>query len=272
MDFASPGYLEALGARLLAGRLLTASDNRPDGPRVAVINDATVARFFPDGQAIGESLWIAGNTYQIIGVVAGLAGRRLDEQHQATAYVPRAFNMSQISVVVRTPLDPLSLVETVRSEVERLDAGVAVANARALDRAMQDSMTDRKLMLAMVAIFSLVALGLACIGLYGVMAYAVANRRRELGIRMALGAKRREIIGDVLGRGLRMAAAGLLVGLPVAAVAGRLLSSELYQVPPVDALALGVTGLVVLLIAVLASLIPALRAAGVDPTTALRSS
>ena len=272
MDFASPGYLEALGARLQAGRLLTAADNRADGPRVAVVNDATVARFFPDGNAVGESLWIAGNTYQIVGVVTGLAGRRLDEARQATAYVPRAFNMSQISVVVRTPLAPLTLVEMVRGEVERLDAGVAVANPRALDRAMQESMTDRKLMLAMVAVFSLVALSLACIGLYGVMAYAVANRRRELGIRMALGARRLEIIGDVLGRGLRLTAAGLLVGLPAAALAGRYLSSELFQVPSTDLLALTATALVVTAIATLASLIPAFRAAAVDPTTALRSS
>jgi putative ABC transport system permease protein len=179
--------------------------------------------------------------------------------------------MSQISMAVRTPLDPLSLVSGIRREVERLDAGVAVASPRALDGAMADSLAQRKVVLGLVATFAIVALLLASIGLYGVMSYAVANRRRELGIRMALGARRAEVMRHVLGEGLTMMAVGLVIGLAGVAAAGRLLASELYQVPSTDPIAVTGTAAAVATVAVLATLIPALRAARVDPMTVLRS-
>jgi ABC-type antimicrobial peptide transport system permease subunit len=178
--------------------------------------------------------------------------------------------MSQISMAVRTPLDPLSLVSAIRGEVERLDPGVAVANARALDGAMAESLAERKVVLGLVATFAIVALALASIGLYGVMAYAVANRRRELGIRMALGARRSEVMRHILGSGLTMMAVGLLIGLAGVAATGRLLASELYQVPSADPTAIAGTAAAVGVVAILASLIPALRAARVDPMTVLR--
>ena len=131
------------------------------------------------------------------------------------------------------------------------------------------SLAQRKVVLGLVATFAIVALMLASIGLYGVMSYAVANRRRELGIRMALGARRAEVMRQVLGEGLTMMAVGLVIGLAGVAAAGRLLASELYQVPTVDPMAIAVTAVAVAVVAVLASLIPALRAARVDPITAL---
>ena len=271
LDFVSPGYLEALGARLLAGRGMGDADNRADGPPVVIINQTAALLFFPDGRPVGEPLWIAGTTWRILGVVADIVDRRLDGAPLPFAYAPRAFNMSQISMAVRTPLDPLSLVSAIRREVERLDAGVAVANLRALDGAMADSLAQRKVLLGLVATFALAALMLASIGLYGVMSYAVANRRRELGIRMALGARRAEVMRHVLGEGLMMMAVGLVIGLGGVAAVGRLLASELYQVPTVDPMAIAVTSVAVAVVAALASLIPALRAAGVDPITALRS-
>lgn len=271
LDFVSSGYLEALGARLLAGRVMTDADNRSDGPSVVVINETAARMFFPDGQAVGEPLVIASNTWRILGVVADIVDRRLDVARQPFAYAPRAFNMSQISIVVRTPLEPLSLVSAVRREVERLDAGVAVANARALEGAMTESLAERKVVLGLVATFAIVALALASIGLYRVMAYAVANRRRELGIRMALGARRAEVMRQVLRQGLTMMGLGMLIGLAGVAAAGRLLASELYQVPSADPIAIAGTAAAVGVVAVLASLIPALRAARVDPMTVLRS-
>jgi len=271
LDYVSPGYLEALGARLLAGRAMSGADNRSDGPSVVVINETAAKMFFPDGQAVGEPLVIAGNTWRIIGVVADIVDRRLDVAHQPFAYAPRAFNMSQISMAVRTPLDPLSLVSGIRREVERLDPGVAVANPRALDGAMSESLAQRKVVLGLVATFAIAALLLASIGLYGVMSYAVANRRRELGIRIALGARRSEVMRHVLGDGLTMMGVGLVIGLAGVAAAGRLLASELYQVPSADPMAIAGTAAVVAMVAVLASLIPALRAARLDPITVLRS-
>ena len=242
MDFVSPGYLEALGARLLAGRWLTDADNRAEGPRVAIISEETVRTFFPGRDAIGQPLVIAGNTWQVVGVIADVVDRRLDVPRRAFGYVPSAFNMSRISVIVRTPLDPLSLVAAVRAEVARLDAGVAVAAPRALDRAMAESMAQRKVVLALVGTFAIAALLLAAIGLYGVMAYAVATRRREFGVRMAFGAMRHDLIRQVLRGGLGLTGAGLLLGLG------------------------GAIG-----VAVMACGIPAWRASRLDPMAALRS-
>jgi predicted permease len=271
LDFVSPGYLEALGARWLAGRGMTDPDNRADGPPVVIINESAAQLFFPEGQAVGEALSIAGSTWRVIGVVADIVDRRLDGGRQPFAYAPRAFNMSQISLTVRTALEPLSVVPAIRREVERIDPGVAVANPRALDGAMSGSLIQRKVVLGLVATFAAVALLLASIGLYGVMAFAVTNRRRELGIRMALGARRAEVLRQVLHEGLTMMGVGLVIGLAGAAGTARLLASELYQVSGVDPLAIAGTVASVTLVAVLATLIPALRAARVDAMTVLRN-
>ena len=271
MDFVSPGYLEALRTRLLAGRRLTDADNRANSPRVAVINEETMRSLFPKRDAIGQPLVISGNTWQVVGVIADVVDRRLDVPHRAFAYVPSAFNMSSISVIVRTPLDPMSLVASVRAEVARIDPGVAVARPRALDRAMAESMTQRKVVLALVVIFASVALTLAATGLYGVMAYAVATRRREFGIRMAFGATRRDLLRHVLRGGLRVTGIGLILGLAGAAGAARLLASELYQVRGSDPLVVFGTAATVIAVALLACWIPAWRASRFEPTAALRA-
>jgi predicted permease len=271
MDFVSPGYLEALGTRLLAGRYLTGADNRTDAPRVAVISAETVRALFPDRDAIGHPLVIGGDTWQVVGVIGDVVDRRLDVPRRAFGYVPSAFNLSRISVVVRTPLDPLSLVASVRDEVARLDAGVAVAAPRALDRAMAESMAQRKVVLSLVGTFAIAALLLAAIGLYGVMAYAVAMRRREFGVRMAFGAMRQDLIRQVLRGGLGLTGAGLLFGLIGAIGVARLLASELFQVRGSDPLVLAGTAVTVITVAVMACGIPAWRASRLDPMTALRT-
>jgi predicted permease len=270
MDFISPGYLEALGTRLLTGRRFTDADNRIGGPRVAVINEWTMRRFFPKGDAIGQPITVQGQPWQIVGVIADVVDRRLDVPHGAFAYVPSAFNLGQISVIVNTPLDPMSLVATVRAEVARIDAGVAVASPRSLDRAMAESMTQRKVVLALVGVFATAALLLAAIGLYGVMAYAVATRRREFGIRMAFGAMRQDLIRQVLRGGLTLTTVGLLVGLAGAVGVAQLLASELYQVKGSDPLVIAGTAATVLAVAILACSVPAWRASRFHPMAALR--
>ena len=270
MDFVSPGYLEALGTRLLTGRRFTDADNRIGGPRVAVISEWTMRRFFPKGDAVGQPISVQGQPWQIVGVIADVVDRRLDVPHGAFAYVPSAFNLSQISVIVNTPLDPMSLVATVRAEVARIDPGVAVASPRSLDRAMAESMTQRKVVLALVGVFATAALLLAAIGLYGVMAYAVATRRREFGIRMAFGAMRQDLIRQVLRGGLTLTTVGLLVGLAGAVGVAQLLASELYQVHGSDPLVIAGTAATVLTVAILACSVPAWRASRLHPMAALR--
>ncbi len=271
LDFVSPGYLEALGTRLLAGRLLADADNRLGGPRVAVVNAATARTFFPNGDAVGQPIVVGGAEWRIVGVIADVVDRRLDVPQSVFAYVPSAFNLSRMSVVVNTPLAPLSLVPAVRAEVAALDAGVAVASPRSLDRAMAESMSQRRIVLALVGTFAGAALLLASIGLYGVMAYAVATRQREFGIRIAFGAVGSDLVRQVLGSGGRMMAVGLVAGLAGAVGASRLLASELYQVSGSDPLVLAATTAAVSVVALLACLVPAWRASAVQPVVALRA-
>ena len=214
---------------------------------MVVINETAAKMFFRDVPAVGQPLVIAADTWTVVGVVADVVDRRLDAASKAFAYAPMARNTSQLSVVVRT-LEPLTLVEKARAEIARLDPGVALARPRTLDRAMADSMLQRKVVLGLIGVFAVTALALASIGLYGVMAYAVATRRREFGIRIAFGAVRRDLIRQVLAGGFRMMAVGLVVGLAAAAGVARLLASELYQVSGSDPLVLAGTSATVIVV------------------------
>jgi len=202
--------------------------------------------------------------------VADVVDTRLDTPRGPFGYVPSAFNPNQMSVALRTPLDPASLVGTVRTEIARLDPGVAVANPRALDRAMDGSMAQRRVVLGLILTFAGAALGLAATGLYGVMAYAVTTRRREFGVRMAFGATPQGLLRQVLRDGLRVTSVGVVLGLFGAVSAARVLSSQLYQVTPTDPLVLVGTALTVVLVASCASLVPAWRASRFELTTSLR--
>jgi hypothetical protein len=197
--------------------------------------------------------------------------RRPDMPPRAYAYVPSARNGNSPSVIVRTALDPLALLPLVRAEVARLDQGVAVANPRPLNRARADSMSDRRFVLALLGAFAAAALTLAALGVYGVMAYAVATRRREFGIRLACGAMRSDLMRDVFRRGLTVTSIGLGVGLAAAAGAARLIGSQLYQVGGTDPLVAVTTAATVMAAALAACWLPAWRAARVDPASALRA-
>jgi predicted permease len=275
MDFVSPGYLEALGTRLIAGRLLNDADNHVNAPRVGVISASTARTFFPNARAtadiLGELLTVAGKDWRIVGVIADKVDRRLDAASQPFAYLPQAFNPTDFSVAMRTSVPPLEVVNSVRHVLERLDAGVALANPRALDQAMAGSMTQRRIVLALVGAFAAGALALAAIGLYGVMAYSVVTRRREICIRMALGALRRDVLGGVLRDGARLVTAGLLIGVAGALGLTRLLTSELYQVRSDDPLVIAGTMTAVAVTALVACWLPAWRATGFNPIAALRN-
>jgi predicted permease len=271
LDFVSPGFLEALGTRPLAGRRFTDADNVLNSRRVVVINDTARRMFFPDGEAVGRPITIQSQSWDVIGVVADVVDRRLDVPRGPYAYVPSAFNVGRMSVAVRTPLEPMTLVNTVRAAVARLDPGVAIASPRSLDRAMAESMAQRKVVLGLVGLFAISALLLAAIGLYGVMAYSVATRQREFGIRMAFGAVRQDLIRQVLRSGLSLTTIGVVLGLAGAVALSRLLASELYQVRGSDPLVIAGTALTVVGVATAACLVPAWRASRVEPMGALRA-
>jgi predicted permease len=271
VDYVSEGYLEALGTRLVAGRRLNTYDNRPDGPRIAVIN-ATLARvFYPGENAIGRQIAISGKTWEVVGIIADVVDRRLDLPFRPFAYLPQAFNPYGFSVVLRTSLAPLGLVASVREALAQAGPGVALANIRTLDGTLVQSMAQQRMTLSLIGAFAAAALLLASIGLYGVMAYSVATRRRELCIRMALGAVRGTVIWDILRDGMRLTGVGLCLGLAGALVAGSLLATQLYQVRSADPLVALQTALVMGLVAFIACMMPAWNAARSNPIAALRN-
>ena len=271
LDFVSPGYLEALGAHWRAGRAIEEADNRLGAPRVVILNDTAARTIFPEGQAVGQRIAIAAQSWLVIGVVADLAQQRLDAPQRLFAWVPQAFNTGLASIAVRTRQSPGALIAPVREEVRRLDAGVAIANPRALDRAMSASMTARRMVLMVVGAFAVTAVGLASIGLYGVMSYSIATRRRELSIRLALGAVHSDVVRAVLRDGLRLVSVGLAAGLAASWGAGRLLASELYQVSGHDPWVAAGTTIILLSVAAIACWAPARAATRVNPIAALRN-
>jgi predicted permease len=271
VNFVSPGYLEALGARLIAGRGFADTDNRADGPRVVLISERTRRMFYPGENPVGQTMVIRGERWEVIGVVSDVVDRRPDTPPGAYAYVPSARSGNSPSVIVRTALDPLALLPLVRAAVAGIDPGVAVANPRPLNRARVDSMNDRRFVLALLGAFAAAALTLASLGVYGVMAYAVATRRREFGIRLACGALRSDVMRDVFRRGLIVTSIGLGLGLAGAAGAARLIGSQLYQVSATDPFVAVTTAATVMGAALAACWLPAWRASRVDPASALRA-
>jgi predicted permease len=271
LDFVSPGYLEALGAQWRAGRAIADADNRVDAPRIAVINETAARTIFPNGDAVGQRIAIAAQTWLVVGVVGDMAQQRLDAPQRLFAWVPQAFNTGLASIAVRTGQSPLALIAPIRDEVRRLDAGVAIANARALDRALAASMSSRRLVLILVGGFAIAAVALASIGLSGVMAYSVATRRREISIRLALGAVPGDVVRAILRDGLRLTTIGLAAGIVASLGAAELLRSELYRVEAYDPWVAASTMIVLLLVAMLACWVPARGATRVNPIAALRN-
>ncbi len=269
VDYVSDGFFEALGARLRAGRFLTADDNRREARRVAVVNQAVVRQFYRDVDPVGRTIYFNG-PYEIVGVIDDVVDRRLDLAHAPRLYMPQARNPFTFSIVVGATGDPGALAPAVRQTLLAVDAGVAAVNIRTLEQAQARSMSDRRIAVWIVALFAAAALTLASLGVYGVMADAVSARRRELCLRMALGASRGHVIRSVVSGGLALAAAGLLIGGLGAAAASRWLQGLLYEVRPSDPLVFGGALAAIALVAVAASCGPAIRATRLDAIAALR--
>jgi predicted permease len=271
VDYVSGGYLQALGTQVLSGRSLTDADNQRNGPRVMVISQTAASTFFPKENPLGENVEFSGKTWTVVGVIADLPDKKLDGAARPFVYCPQAFNPQDYSVVVRTSLEPLALVPLIRSAVQQLDAGLPLAHVRALDQAMAGSMSARRLILGLIGAFAVTALFLACIGLYGVMAYTVGLRRRELCIRLALGAAPRAVRTMVLRDGLKLVLLGIMLGLGGAYAGSRLIAAMLYGVSAHDPVVLGGVTFILTAVAFVACLLPAIKAARADPVAALRA-
>jgi predicted permease len=268
-------FLETMGVPLLQGRTLRSHDDER-APRVAVVNQAFARQFVPGETAIGKRFGFEAGTsrqIEIVGLCADAKYSSLRAEIQPTVYFPWSQDVNQFRTMafeIRSPGDPGVLVTAVREAVRSVEGNLPVIDIKTQIEQSDETLSTERLSARLFSFFGALALLLAGIGLYGVLAYAVAQRTQEIGIRVALGAQRREVLRLVIGQGILLAVLGVIIGLAGAVGSTRLLQTMLYGVRPTDPLTFAVIAGVLLLVALLACLIPARRAARVDPLVALR--
>jgi putative ABC transport system permease protein len=268
------GYLETIGGTLESGRLLEDRDIESGQP-VVVINEFLAKRHWPGVDPVGKRLKLTGSKEPwrtVVGVVKDIRERGLLLDMKPAVYVP----VNQVDrpgadyLVARTSEEPAGMVNALRGAVWAVDADRPVAFIRTMDQLMEENVADRERPMTLLGIFAGLALVLACIGVYGVLAYSVAQRTREIGVRMALGARPLDVTRMILGRGLRLSAIGLIAGAALAGSLGVLLRTLLFGVTPAAPLVYSGTAASLMIVALAACVVPAQRAARVDPMVALR--
>jgi putative ABC transport system permease protein len=269
---AMPNYFETIGIPLLKGRLF---DNRDQAntPGVVVINQTMAQRYWPNQDPLGKQIkLVQGDTVlSVIGVVGDAKHYWLEEQQRPQMYDSYSQDPGLFATaVIRTTVEPLSLSEPVRQAIWKVDAEQPMWKIRTVEFLVNRSTADRKFLMALMGIFAAVALVLTIVGLYGVISYLVNQRTQEIGIRMALGAQMRDIMGMVLKQGMVLVLTGVVLGLAAAWLLTRLMSRLLYQVSATDPLTFVGISLMLVSVALLACYIPARRATKVDPLVALR--
>ena len=264
-----PGYLRTVGTRILEGRDFTTTDSAA-GTKVVLISQTMARRFWPGQNAVGRHIVAEGKDCQIAGVVEDA---KINDVHEAPEpYIYFPFGQSATdwgTLIVETAGDPRVLTDTIRSAIRREDQNVPVG-VFTLHFLMQEAYWSDQMAAGFVGGLSALGIFLASVGLYGVIAYVVNRRRREIGIRMALGAERHDVLRLVLAQGLRLAAIGTATGVAAAWAVTRLMSNLLYGVKPTDPLSFAASALIAIVVALTASYVPALRASRVEPNVALR--
>jgi predicted permease len=268
----TPGYFQALDIPLVRGRLLDDGDRDPDAP-VALINETMARRAWPDMDPVGRQLKMgSGRIATVVGVVGDTRHVNADSLPPPTVYLPHAqFPWRTMWLTVRSSGDPAALIAAVRREVAALDPGVPLARVQPLTQLLKDTTAEPRLTVLVFGIFASAALVLAAIGLYGIVSYTVSQRTREIGVRLALGAPPRRILGAVLDRGVRLALLGIVLGGIAGYGAAGALRSILFETEPTDAATFITIAGLLLTVAALASVLPARRAARTDPLVALRA-
>jgi putative ABC transport system permease protein len=275
------GAFEALGERLIAGRSFTAAD-RADAAQVAIVNEKMASLYWKDGNPIGRRIRMGSNGERpwatVVGIVADLQHNGLGSMVKEKFYRPHAqfaqstgFAIRNMTLVVKTPGGPMTLVGAIRHEIAAMDPSLPVAAIRPMTDVVDSAGSAPRFTGWLLGLFAALALTLAAIGIYGVLAYLVSQRTREIGIRIAVGAAPASVLRLIVGRGLRLAFQGVVIGLVAAFIGTRVMVALLYQVQPRDLLTFVAVPLVLSLVALLASVIPAVRAMRVDPINALRT-
>jgi putative ABC transport system permease protein len=274
INIVSPNYFSVMDVRLLDGRLLDDRDG-PEAPRVVLVSDAFVQRYLKGITPIGQRIEFRSSgtvaQAQVVGVVRSLRHDRLDAAPRAEILIPFAQSPTgTITLVARTTLDPRTLIESGKAAVWSVDPMQTFYRTATLDELVDRTLITRRFALIVLTGFAALALLLAAAGLYGVLSAIVSQYRREIGVRMALGAAWLDILRLVVARGLAVSAVGVAVGLVGVLGGARLLKSFLFSVAPTDPIAIGSAAILMLIIAAVACYIPARRAAGDDPVQALR--
>jgi putative ABC transport system permease protein len=270
---ANPDYFSAMGLTLLKGRSFTEQDTK-DAPRVTIIDEEFARRYWPDEEAVGKHIKTSHNdpAITVVGVVRRVKMDGLNEDsNRVQSYFPfRQLVSGGMTVVIKTVNDPTSLVSAAREQVLAVDPDQPVYNVNTMEQLRADSIAPDRLNLMLLASFAAVALILATVGIYGVMAYSVTQRTHEIGIRMALGARQSDVLGMVIRQGMKLAVVGLAIGLAGAWLATRAMTSLLFGVSATDPVTFAVISVVLIGVALGACFVPARRATKVDPMIALR--
>jgi putative ABC transport system permease protein len=271
----TPGYFQTMSIPILKGRPFTEQD-RDNSPNVILVNEALASRFWPNQDAVGKRLDFEEDSgkqvwREIVGVVGNVKHKALATEVMPEAYFaykqgPENF----MGLVVRTASDPVSMIPAIRNQVLSIDKDQPVSDVMMMEQRLAKSVATSRFVMLLLGSFSVLALGLAAVGIYGVMSYLVTQRTQEIGVRMALGAQKRDVLKLIVRRGMVLAIVGTAIGVVASLVLTRLMRSLLFEVTPTDWLTFLITSVVLLTVALLACYIPARRATKVDPLVALR--
>ncbi|MEA2562154.1 MAG: putative transport system permease protein [Acidobacteriota bacterium] len=263
-------YFGAMGIRLLRGRKFTGADG-PESPPVAIINQTLARQHWPEQNPVGQMLLSGETQIQIVGVVGDVRNAGLAKPSEPEVYLPHSQRPRRgVALVVRTVSDPALLAGAVRGAIREMDPSQPITEIATLEQILSESVTPQRFLALLLSIFSAMALILAGLGIYGVLSFVASQRTREVGIRIAMGADRRDILRLIIGQGVGVALLGVVLGLAASLALTRVLASLLYEVSPTDAATFSAVAAVLVMVALLASYIPARRAAGTNPMITLR--
>jgi putative ABC transport system permease protein len=274
IEVISPQWFQTMRVPLRAGREFSAADNA-DAPKVVIVNETFARRFWGDQNPLDKRIVVGRGPAQsqVIGVAADVKNKGLAQDTQAQLYLPfQQLPWADMNLLVRTMVPPQSITSAVRAQISAVDPDQPVAGIQTVDQIMDTDLAQPRFTMLLFGVFSATALALSIIGIYGVLAYWVAQRRYELGIRLALGAQRADILRIVVRQGFTLAIVGIGIGLMAALLLTRLMSSMLYKIGTLDLTTFAVAPLVFLGVALLASYLPARSATRVDPAEALRGN
>jgi predicted permease len=267
----SPNFFKTVGIPLLAGRDFSGTDTQ-SAPKVIVINETMKQRFWRDQNAVGEPFTIADETYEVVGIARDTKYRNLREASRMVMYLPYTqSHEASANLLVRTSLPGDRIMESVRAAVRDVDAGLPLYNVRTLAEHVNRSLYLDRLRAELIGYLAALALALAAVGIYGVVSFTVAERTREVGIRVALGAEPTAVLRMMLGTGVRLTAMGIVAGLVLSYWLTQKIAGDLFGVRPTDPVALAGACALLLGVALLATLVPARRATRIDPIAALRT-